>query len=276
MKHYWLIGLLFLMASCQVEVELPLGEIDGEIPVIEAIRTDNPILNEVKVTLARNFLDQDSYQIIKDSQVLIRVKGTNEQIEFRFNESSQSYRPVNSDFLARVGETYELIVEWNENVFYSEALMLEPPVLDSLTYQFEKKRPFREEGYYIKAFGRIPFEENNYYRIQIIANDTLKNEPEDYFLFDDTFGFTFFENGLELGYAFKANDRVRLILYRMTKEPYNYLNQLVGLLFSDGGLFSPPPQNPETNIKVISGDSPVLGYFLVSPILSELVIVNAD
>ena len=276
MKHYWLIGLLFLMASCQVEVELPLGEIDGEIPVIEAIWTDNPILNEVKVTLARNFLDQDSYQIIKDSQVLIRVKGTNEQIEFRFNESSQSYRPVNSDFLARVGETYELIVEWNENVFYSEALMLEPPVLDSLTYQFEKKRPFREEGYYIKAFGRIPFEENNYYRIQIIANDTLKNEPEDYFLFDDTFGFTFFENGLELGYAFKANDRVRLILYRMTKEPYNYLNQLVGLLFSDGGLFSPPPQNPETNIKVISGDSPVLGYFLVSPILSELVIVNAD
>ena len=276
MKHYWLIGLLFLMASCQVEVELPLGEIDGEIPVIEAIWTDNPILNEVKVTLARNFLDQDSYQIIKDSQVLIRVKGTNEQIEFRYNESSQSYRPVNSDFLARVGETYELIVEWNENVFYSEALMLEPPVLDSLTYQFEKKRPFREEGYYIKAFGRIPFEENNYYRIQIIANDTLKNEPEDYFLFDDTFGFTFFENGLELGYAFKANDRVRLILYRMTKEPYNYLNQLVGLLFSDGGLFSPPPQNPETNIKVISGDSPVLGYFLVSPILSELVIVNAD
>jgi hypothetical protein len=60
----------------------------------------------------------------------------------------------------------------------------------------------------------------------------------------------------------------------MTREPYNYLNQLLGLLFSDGGLFSPPPQNPDTNIKVVYGDSPVLGYFVVSPILSEFVLIR--
>jgi len=276
MKYSWLIGLIFLVASCQIEVDLPLAEIQGEIPVIEAVWTDNPILNEVKVTLAKNFLDLDSYTIIKDSRVFIQIKGTEERIPFIYNESTKSYRPPSSDFLAKVGETYELFVEWKGNVFYAESLMLEPPILDSLTYKYEAKRPFRDEGYYIKAYGKIPFQEDNYYRIQVIENDTLKNEPEDYFLFDDTFGFTFFENGLELGYAFDENDRVRLILYRMTKEPYDYLNQLLGLLFSDGGLFSPPPQNPETNIKVVVGDSPVLGYFLVSPILSELVIIKAE
>jgi hypothetical protein len=274
MKNSWILGWLLVITSCQIEVDLALAELEGEIPVIEGVWTDNPNLNEVKVTLAKNFLDQDSFTIIKESQVYIRVKGTETIIPFSYNETSQSYRPLNNDILAKVGETYELIVEWKENVFFAEGLMLEPPILDSLTYQYEEKRPFRDEGYYIKAYGKIPFKENNYYRIQIIENDTLKNEPEDYFLFDDTFGFTFFENGLELGYAFEQDDRVRLILYRMTREPYNYLNQLLGLLFSDGGLFSPPPQNPDTNIKVVYGDSPVLGYFLVSPILSEFVLIR--
>ncbi len=276
MSNRWLIGLVFLIASCQIEVELPLAEIKGEIPVIEGIWTDNPILNEVKVTLAKNFLDQDSYTVIKNARVFIRVKGTDTIIPFNYFESTQSYRPLDTDIVAKVGESYELLVEWKKIIFYGEGLMLEPPTLDSLTYQYEEKRPFREEGYYIKAYGKIPFKEDNYYRIQVIENDTLKNEPEDYFLFDDTFGFTFFENGLELGYAFEPDDRVRLILYRMNKAPYNYLNQLLGLLFSDGGLFSPPPQNPDTNLKVVSGESSVLGYFLVSPILTELVIIKEE
>jgi hypothetical protein len=274
MKNSWILGLVLLITSCQIEVDLPLGEIRGEIPVIEGVWTDNPNLNEVKVTLAKNYLDQDSYKIIKDSRVSIRVKGTELVIPFKYNENTKSYRPLNNDILAKVGETYELIVEWKDNVFFAEGLMLEPPILDSLTYRYEEERPFRDKGYYIKAYGKIPFKENNYYRIQIIENDTLKNDPQDYLLFDDTFGFTFFEKGYEIGYAFKPNDRVRIILYRMTREPYTYLNQLLGLLFSDGGLFSPPPQNPDTNIKVISGKSSVLGYFLVSPIISELVIIK--
>lgn len=274
MKNFWIIGLILLITSCQIEVDLPLAEIEGEVPVVEGVWTDNPNLNEVKVSLARNYKNQDNFTRIVDCNVWIRIKGTDQTIPFKYNEVSNSYRPSNTNLKAVVGETYELFVEWKGNVFFAQGLMLEPPVLDSLAYSFEEKRPFREEGYYIKAYGKIPFKENNYYRIQIIENDTLKNNPEDYFLFDDTFGFAFFENGLELGYAFKANDRVRLILYRMTKEPYDYLNQLLGLLFSDGGLFSPPPQNPDSNIRVVSGESKVLGYFMVSPILTEFVLIR--
>lgn len=274
MKNFWIIGLILLISACQIEVDVPLGEIRGEIPVIEGIWTNNPNFNEVKVSLAKNYLDQGQFNIIKDSRVSIRVKGTNVVIPFRYNEISKSYRPINNNIITKAGETYELIVEWKENIFFAEALMLEPPSLDSLTYQFEEERPFRDKGYYIKAYGKIPFKEDNYYRIQIIENDTLKNDPQDYLLFDDTFGLAFFERGYELGYAFKANDRVRIILYRMTREPYNYLSQLVGLLFSDGGLFSPPPQNPDSNIRVVSGESKVLGYFMVSPILTEFVLIR--
>ncbi|MDG1276017.1 MAG: DUF4249 family protein [Algoriphagus sp.] len=274
MKNIWIIGFLFFIVSCQIEVDLPLGEIEGDIPVIEAIWTDNSIFNEVKISLAKNYLDTAEFTPVTNAEVVIRKQGTETTFPFFYNRDTRSYKPVNGSLVANVGETYELLIDWNENSFYAQGLMLEAPSLDSLTYQFEEERPFRDEGYYIKAYGKIPFEENNYYRIQIIENDTLKNDPEDYFLFDDTFGFTFFENGLELGYAFEPDDRVRLILYRMTVEPYNYLNQLLGLLFTDGGLFSPPPQNPDSNIEVIRGDTEVFGYFLVSPILTEFVVIK--
>ena len=153
--------------------------------------------------------------------------------------------------------------------------MLEPPILDSLTYEFVEKKPFREDGYYIKVFGKIPFQNDNNYRIRIIENDTLKNGRNDYLLFDDTFGLNFFEEGLQLNYAFDAGDIVSLELYRLNGEMYDYFTQLVNLLFSDGGLFSPPPQNPNTNIKLIKGKSDVLGFFLVSPILRETVKIEA-
>jgi hypothetical protein len=109
----------------------------------------------------------------------------------------------------------------------------------------------------------------------VIENDTLKNQREDYLLFDDTFGLTFFEQGLELGYAFQEKDVVRLELFRLNKDAYDYLNQLVNLLFNDGGLFSPPPQNPESNIRVVKGNSEVLGYFLVSPLFTRTIVIQA-
>jgi hypothetical protein len=196
-------------------------------------------------------------------------------IPFVYLGGTNSYKPMNPQDKAVIGETYQLNVSWDENVYVSEGVMLEPPLVDSVTWSFEEARPFREEGFYIKVYGRIPFEENNNYRIRVIENDTLKNQREDYLLFDDTFGLAFFEQGLELGYVFEENDRVRLELFRLNRSAFDYLNQLVNLLFNDGGLFSPPPQNPDTNIRVVSGKPEVLGYFMVSPVLTRSLVIQA-
>ena len=262
--------------SCQEEVELPLGSVDSLVPVVEAIWSDRPFYNEVKLTLAQDYFDTTETKVIKDADVYILNSTTKEEIPFKFDPQSKSYRSIVQGKVAEIGESYQLYVGWNENQFISEGIMLAPPVVDSLTYQYEEERLFRDEGYYIKVYGKIPFEENNYYRIRVIENDTLKNDRDDYLLFDDSFGLAFFENGLELNYDFEEGDEVRLELYRLNKGPYNYFTQLVNLLYNDGGLFSPPPQNPDTNIKVISGDSDVLGYFSVTPILTASVQIEKE
>jgi hypothetical protein len=260
--------------SCQEEVFLTVGKKAERVPVIEAIWTNQGIFNEVKISYTKDYYDTSLYEPITDAQVLISVPGTLRRIPFRYNPQTRSYKPQNPAIVGRIGDTYELTVNWYGNVFKSSGELLAPPLVDSVTYSFQEKRLFRDEGYYIKVYGKIPFTENNNYRIRVIENDTLKNQRDDYLLFDDTFGLTFFEQGLELGYAFQENDRVRLELFRLNKDAYTYLNQLVNLLFNDGGLFSPPPQNPETNIKVVEGDSEVFGYFLVSPVLTRLVVIE--
>lgn len=264
----------FLLFSCQEEVFLPLDNNDEGIPTIEAIWTDQGIFNEVKITLSNTYYDSLDYEVVKDAEVIIREKSSGKVIPFQFINGSKSYR-ANPTERARTGETYELNVKWKGHEFQSSGIMLEAPIVDSVRWKFEEKRFFREEGYYIKVYGKAPFLENNNYRIRVIENDTLKNQREDYLLFDDTFGLGFFEEGLELGYAFQEKDRVRLELYRLNRDAFDYLNQLVNLLFNDGGLFSPPPQNPTSNIKVVKGDSEVLGYFLVSPVLSRSLVIQA-
>ncbi len=275
MRHIWvLLVSSVLLLSCQEEVFLPLDENQPDIPTIEALWTDQGIYNEVKIFLSKNYYDSLDHQVVKDAEVTIREMGSGKIIPFSYLNGTKSYRPSPNE-RARVGETYQLSVKWRGNVFQSSGVMLESPIVDSVTWKFEEKRLFREEGYYIKVYGRIPFMDNNNYRIRVIENDTLKNQREDYLLFDDTFGLRFFEEGLELGYAFQEKDRVRLELYRLNRDAYDYLNQLVNLLFNDGGLFSPPPQNPQSNIQVVSGKSEVFGYFVVSPVLSRSLVIQA-
>ena len=271
MKTNWIfLVVVFLCASCQEEVFLDLDQKNDRIPVIEGHWTDQGIYNEVKISLSKNYYDSLEQELVRDAEVFVKELSTGRKIDFTYLNATRSYRP-NPNERARVGETYQLNVSWNGQVFQSEGLMLEAPTVDSVTYEYQEKRLFRDEGYYVKVYGKIPFPDNNYYRIRVIENDTLKNQRDDYLLFDDAFGLQVFEEGLELGYAFQKNDRVKMELYRLNKDAFDYLSQLVSLLFNDGGLFSPPPQNPESNIRVVKGDSQVLGYFVVSPVLTRTV-----
>ncbi len=223
----WIL-LAFCVLVCQ-RGEFTLGTKSEFVPTIEATWTDQSSFNEVKITLSKDYYDSLNVEVISDAVVSITVPGTDRVIPFVYLGGTNSYKPMNPQDKAVIGETYQLNVSWDENVYVSEGVMLEPPLVDSVTWSFEEARPFREEGFHIKVYGRIPFEENNNYRIRVIENDTLKNQREDYLLFDDTFGLTFFERGLELGYVFEENDRVRLELFRLNRSAFDFLNQLVNL-----------------------------------------------
>lgn len=278
MKSYLsLYLLLFLVAlgSCQEEVHLELKNME-KIPVIEAIWTNSPSANKVTVTYSRDYYDTLANETIADAEVSITNLNSGERVGFMFVDQLGHYLPLNNK-KAEIGNRYRLEVSISGQLYFSEGEMLEPPVLDSITYKYNDEQFFRDEGYYVTVYGKIPFIQDNFYRVKIIRNDTLLNRRSDYLLFDDAFGTSILDNGFELnGIAFEQNDKVKLELYRLNQAPYDYLNQLVNLLFNDGGLFSPPPQNPTSNIFVENGNGRVGGYFQTSPVLSKTVVITDE
>jgi hypothetical protein len=71
--------------------------------------------------------------------------------------------------------------------------------------------------------------------------------------------------GLEFPYSFVLGDKIRIEMYSISKEIYDYFNEFINLLYNDGGVFSPPPVNPTSNIvNLTEPDNPPLGYFQVS------------
>lgn len=267
-KIIW-VFIAVIFAGCQEEVVLELRNAEP-IPVIEGVWTNVSQMNYVQLSRSRNFFDPKPNEMIRDAQVFIRNTRTNNRLNFRYSEQLGIYLPVNN-FLGSINERYELNIRIGENEYQSEGIILPPPRLDSIQYEFKERRLFREEGYYLTVFGDIPFTEDNYYRIRIIRNDTLMNSRSDYLLFDDSFGTSILNRGFELNIPFRANDKVRLELFRLNRSAFDYLNQLVSLLFNDGGLFSPPPQNPVSNIRQVKGSGLFAGYFKVSPVLVKTV-----
>ncbi|MFN3800513.1 DUF4249 domain-containing protein [Belliella pelovolcani] len=265
----------WLAFSCQEEVILDLQSLEPT-PVIEAIWTNTPNFNQVFVSFSKDFYSDEPNESVTNAQVFVRNIGTGRIATFRYNEQVDRYVPTQNQ-IGQIGQTYELNVIVDGKAYISTGTLLPPPSLDSITYEFKDQRVFREEGYYLTLYGDIPFTQENNYRIRIIRNDTLLNRRTDYLLFDDTFGTQILNRGFELGgFPFREGDRVRLELFRLNRDAYDYLNQLVGLLFNDGGLFSPPPQNPVSNIHPVNGEGNVLGYFMVSPYLGATVNINPD
>ena len=268
-----IIGLIFLL-SCQEEVQLDLGNVT-KVPVIEAVWTDDGAENYVKISYSRDYFDTLANEVVGSASVSIIDNASGTLVDFKFEDELGYYTPLSGQS-AIPGHNYTLKVIIDENEYISEGLTQEPPVLDSITYVYEKESFFSEEGYYLTVYGKIPFEDGNYYRLLLTKNDSLLNDRGDYFLFDDTFGTNVLNNGFELnGFAFEENDKVKLQLIRLNENAYNYLNQFVSLLFNDGGLFSPPPENPESNIQTVNGEGQVLGYFMTGSIISKTISIEA-
>ena len=79
------------------------------------------------------------------------------------------------------------------------------------------------------------------------------------------------------GHRYRAADTVRVELHRIDEAMYRYYIGLVQLLYNDGGLFSPPPVNPPTNLENLTNpDDLPLGFFQVSTRVGATVILPEE
>lgn len=270
MKNYLpFFAALFLLASCQEVVEL---ELPPEAPrlVVEAELNDTPGPHRVRLSLTADYFSDGPLPPVTDALVIISdLSGQQDTLE---QVAEGLY--VTQNLQGIIGHTYTLTIQWNGNLYQSTGTLLEEAVIDSLAYRYFPANPIFEEGYYIFFFGRVPPGRTNYFRFKVYENDSLYNDRSDLLIQDDEFLPDTLEN-IRFGYPFDPGDTVKIEMYTLNQDMYQYYQELLTLLYNDGGLFSPPPQNPTSNITNLTNpEEPPLGFFQVASLTSGTIVID--
>lgn len=281
LKYIYCLLLLVPLSACQEVVDIDLPNNAPQL-VIEGYLTywqEDPQKSNCTVTISTtgNYYDDHSFHPINSALVEVTNVVTKSVYPLAPLENQPGVYQ-NTEIPISPGHTFSLYVNYNQQEYQATGRVLPVAELDSFTYRYQPERIFLEEGYYFYFSGRTPKERGiNYYRFLIYENDSLYNAPEDYLIQTDEFLKEKIDTLQLANYAFDAGDTVRIEMYSLNKDIYEYYNQLLELLFNDGGLFSSPPRNPTSNIRNMTDpDRPPLGFFQVSSALSGGAVIEEE
>jgi len=253
--------------SCEKTVLLDLEQTDPKI-VIEAVVTNQPGYQFVKVTRSGGFYDSGPTPRVTDATVSITDDLENEFVFIHNPNShpdSSGYYLPSIPFKGEIGRTYRLFVSVDGEDYEAEDNLQSVTPIDSVLYQVnpdEKDDP-KEEGkfYEVLLYAKEPQQTTDYYLFKFFRNDSLVlyNPSDIYFSDDKTLGEEI--NGVPSPVFYAPDDSARVEMYSLTRDGYVFYNDLVNLINNDGGMFSPPPANCRTNLS-----NGALGFFQVSAV----------
>ncbi|MEO7463268.1 MAG: DUF4249 domain-containing protein [Ferruginibacter sp.] len=243
------LGIIMTLGSCEKVIDInlknnePLLVAEGEIK--EGVHDVN-----VYLTYTSDYFAPGSPSPVGGAV----VKLTDSIGTYTFPEVSPG-RYVLPGYNARARQTYSLAIQQAGKTYAASAYLPPVVVLDSISYKYETASAFTDAGYLIYAEFNDPPATDNYYRIKLTVNDTLRNKPEDLFVFDDQL-----TNGRHIKIPifikrFKKGDRIHMELIGMDEKVYKYFLTLTTII-STSGQPSAAPANPISNF---SGN--ILGVF---------------
>lgn len=268
----WAALLLLLsvgFSSCEEVIDLDLDSQSAIALVVEAEVLDVEGRSYVRLSRTLDYFDASGEHRVSGAEVRVSDAEGNTEIFLEVPEKKGLYVPQNSNFKGQVGNTYTLDIKWQDYQAQSTSTLLPVADIDSVVVRYDKGELFKEDGFYLYLYAKEPQQTQDWYRWRIFVNDTLLYENAGDILIASDEGIREKINGIDLGYKFEPADTVRVEQYSISEEVYNYYNDLITLAFSDGGLFSPPPVNPRSNVK----GKNVIGVFSASQMKSFTVII---
>jgi hypothetical protein len=269
---------MVVFASCQLNepITLDLNQAPPKV-VIEAQVTDRVGYQYVKLSRSGNFYDAARTPRIKDALVTV-TDDSGEVVNFTHNpnnhpDSSGIYIPPHS-FVGKIGRTYSLKVEIDGETFTGTDKLADVIPVDSLTYRVhedEVEDPEIEGKFYeLLLFAREPQNEKNFYLFKFYRNDSLVYDLETdiYYTNDDFLAEKI--DGVSAPAFYGLKDKAFVEVFSLSRQGYVYYNDLWTLLNGDsGGMFSPIPSSPRTNLT-----NGALGFFQVSALSTAEIVLE--
>lgn len=276
MKNLFIyISVALLLTSCEEPITLDLDQTPSRI-VIEGQVTNVAGRQYVRVTRSADFYQSGVTDRIPNAQVTI-TDDAGEEIQLVHNpggsEDSVGYYLPAGDYVGVIGRTYTMTVELDGQTYTGSDIM--PPVtaIDSIGWQVnrfrERDEPSDGKIWELLFYAREPRETEDNYLFKFYRNDSLTYTNEtDVYIFND-YGIGERIEGFPSPVYYAPGDKGRVEMYSITRDGFLFFNDMFTIMNSDGGMFSPPPANPRSNI---TGGA--LGFFQVSAMVSSEVVVE--
>lgn len=283
-----IILLAYSVMACDKPIIIKPGKDVSNRVVIDGLITNRGFgFNYVKLRRSKNFYDKGASVRIKNAKVTVKDDKGNSW-SFVHNPSNLEgdhgfYYPPRDFKGGVVGRTYSLAVAVDGKTYTASETMLPVTKIGPIkSFKRSKKDVEREfdplpayDPYGVKFSFRDPQNRKDQYLFKFYDGhrNLITDEPgggsndgdgpgsrrPNIYVYDDVFLEELVEN-IEVPYNFFHEDAsVYIEMYSLTREAFTFYSNLSRLLSTDGGMFDPPPANPQNNLS-----NGALGYFQVS------------
>ncbi len=247
------------MVSCEEIIDVDLNTSEPVLVAEAAILLDS--LAEVKLVYTSSYFDTAGTVVEAGAQVNIaNDSGMSEALEYM---GEGVYR---GNFIRGKENTeYTLNISTGSKSYSGRSYLNSQPEILKLEYEKLDIPHYTEEPVYaLLTVIRDNPGSDNYYMLRYYRNGEIVNDYyskySDRFLRTDTIVYT------DYRINFYRTDTVRVELYAIDHDVYNYFNLVNDVLFS--AMNSSTPFNPKSNI---SGG--ILGYFMAASLDSDSIII---
>ena len=290
----WFLSLMITLWSCEDQISPELTPATDAM-VVDAWLNNLPQPQTIRLTLSQAYFDNSGAPAITSASVLIT--DSNGEDFFFIHEGQGRYTWNPSLVLPRLGEVgtlYTLTVNYKGEFYTATSSMNRVPVIDSISYRFEKENIFLPDSYWAEFWARDFEGQGDTYWIKSFKNGEFLNQPNEINIAFDA-GFTQGGNvdGLifippirdtinpfdqdendDFLSPFIDGDSVYVEIHSITGEAFRFLQEVRIQTDRPGGfaeLFAQPLSNVPSNIVNISPNPQnlVLGFFSVSAIESN-------
>jgi hypothetical protein len=253
----FLILLISFCVSCEEVVDLKLDTAAPRLVVDASIvwaKGSSGNAQKIKLTTTTGYYDTETPIV---TGAVVSVSNSQNTI-FTFDEISNSGEYACSYFAPQIGEVYTLTIIYNgETYLGSEIFQSLAPIT---RVEQNNEGGITGKDIEIKAYFNDPANEENYYlySYQYSNKTTISFDADkDKFFQGNEFSSRSINNEL------KAGDIINLTHMGISKQYFNYMSILIGIIGTNsGGPFQTPPATIRGNIKNITNPSHYpLGYF---------------
>jgi hypothetical protein len=257
-KLIYFVGLVILSTACTEKIDVKLDSTYVRLVVDGTIDSDTGIYR-VTLTKSADYFSNTEVPRVVNANVYLS-DGSNTFPMQESVEGGSGIYETSADFAGEVGKIYTLHVELAEPIadistYEASSKLNSVTHLDSIATEFHPE--WGPEGIWaIKLWAQEPGDEVNYYLFNIYKNGTLITDTiSKKVVSDDMFFNGSYMNGVDAAFLNNANswetikpgDVVTLQMSGITKEYYDFINQVRQAGFSIP-FFSGPPANVQGNI----------------------------